>query len=123
MKMVIDIEYIMNSHTPQYYKAMMLCHYADDTIFGKLIGIMKEDYHGLRKSDIVFINYRKELFNYQITVSKFNEDYCELTAIDYKAFKEVDQLNDFVRSFQKHMCEEQYILENRVFGAPEIFKS
>jgi hypothetical protein len=121
--MEIDFEYIMDSHTPMYYKAMMLCQYADGIIFGKLIGRMKDDYQGLRKSDIIFINYRKELFNYQVTVSKFIDDYCELTSIDYKAFKEVDQLIKFVRSIQKHMCEEQYILENRVFGAPEIFKS
>jgi hypothetical protein len=121
--MKIDFEYVMGSKTPMYYKAMMLCQYADGEIFGKLIGKMKEDYQGLRKSDIVFISYRKELFNYQVTVSKFNDDYCKLIPIDYKTFKEVDQLIEFVRSFRGHIHEEQFILENRILGTPEIFKS
>jgi len=101
----------MNGNFPLYYQALMVSDYVDGSIKGKLIGRMKDDYIGIKKQDLIYIAYRKELFNYLVSVFKFDEFYGELTPIELKTFKDVNELIDYVRSIQSHVSEEVYLLE------------
>ena len=118
---MLDMDDLLNENIPVFSKAMMVDHYANENIFGKLIGKLKEDYQSLKKSDLFYLTYRKEMFHYQVTISHFDDVHGELTPVEYKIFKNADQLKTYIRNIQEHMGEPSHSFESRPSDMIKIF--
>ena len=111
---------LLNENIPAFSKAMMVDHYVNENVFGKLMGKLKEDYQSLKKSDLFYLAYRKEMFHYQVTISHYDA-HGELTPVEYKIFKTADQLKMYVRNIQEHMGEPSHSFESRPSDMIKIF--
>ena len=118
---MIDIGNLMNENLPTYYKALLISGYADETTNGKLIGRLKEDFNSIKNHELIYITYRKELFNFVVNVFKFDDHHVELTPIESRTFKDINDATKYVRSIQTHMSKEVYIHETHPIEIPEVF--
>ena len=120
-KTMIDENNLLNEKIPLYHRAMMSDHYSNEFIFGKLIGRLKENYKNFHKSEILYITYRKEMFNYLVTVSHFDERKIVLTPIEYNTFKDWEQMKDYVRSIQVFIDGNSYQMERKPTEHSDVF--
>ncbi|MFA6375332.1 MAG: hypothetical protein WCY04_03800 [Bacilli bacterium] len=118
---MIDIDSLMNGNLPTYYKAMLISDYTHETTNGKLIGRLKEDFKSMKNHELIYITYRKELFNFIVNVLKFDDYHVELTPIESRTFKDINDVTKYVRSIQTHMSREVYIHETHPVKMPEVF--
>lgn len=118
---MIDIDNLMNGNFPMYYKALLISDYADETTNGKLIGRLKVDFISIKNHGLIYITYRKELFNFIVNVFKFDDHHIELTPIESRTFKDINDVTKYVRSIQTHMSKEVYIHETHLIEMPEVF--
>ena len=118
---MIDIDNLMNGNFPTYYKALLISEYEDEITNGKLIGGLKEDFKSIKNHGLIYITYRKELFNFIVNVFKFDDHHIELTPIEMRTFKDINDVTKYVRSIQTHMSKEVYIHETHLIKMPEVF--
>lgn len=118
---MIEIDNLMNGNFPTNYKALLISDYADETTNGKLIGRLKEDFKSMKNHELIYITYRKALFNFIVNVFKFDDHHVELTPIESRAFKDINDVTNYVRSIQTHMSNEVYIHETHPIEMPEVF--
>jgi len=118
-----DIDYLKDKNIKSFAKAVMVDHHANENIFGKLIGKLKKDYHSLKKSDLFFLSYRKEMYHFHVIISHFDNVSAELTPVEYKIFKNANQLKKYIKNIQEHMGEPSHSFERRTFDMPEIFNN
>lgn len=118
---MIDIDNLMNGNFPTYYKALLISDYTDETTNGKLIGRLKEDFKSMKNHELIYITYRKELFNFIVNVLKFDDYHVELTPIESRTFKDINDVTKYVRSIQIHLSKEVYIHEIHPIEMPEVF--
>ena len=118
---MIYLDNLMNGNFPTYYKALLISEYEDEITNGKLIGRLKEDFKSMKSHELIYITYRKELFNFIVNVFKFNEHYVELTPIESRTFKDINDVTKYVRSIHSHMSKEVYIHETHPIEMPEVF--
>lgn len=112
---------MLNENIPLYHRAMISDCSSNEYIFGKLIGKLKENFKGYQQSEIIYITYRKEMFNYLVTIFHFDDVKITLTPIEIKVFKAWDQMKDYVRSIQIHIDDNSYQIERKLAGVSDAF--
>lgn len=120
---MVDIDDLMNENITSFSKVIMVDHYANENIFGKLIGKLKKDYLSLKKSDLFYLTYRKEMYHFHVTISHFDDVSTHLTPVEYKIFKNANQLKTYIKNIQEHMGEPSHSFERRTSNMPEIFNN
>lgn len=118
---MLDMDDILNENIPMVHRAMMVDHYANDFIFGKLIGKLKEEFKGFTKSDLIYITYRKEMYNYHVMVSYFDEVRVKMTSIEYRIFDNANEMKEYIGSVQAHIDDKSCHIERRTSDIPEMF--
>jgi hypothetical protein len=119
--MNFDLNDLLNENIPLYHRAMISDCSSNKYIFGKLIGKLKENFKDYQQSEIIYITYRKEMFNYLVTIFHFDDVKITLTPIEIKVFKAWDQMKDYVRSIQVHIDDNSYQIERKLAGVSEAF--
>ena len=82
---------------------------------------LKENSKDYQQSEIIYITYRKELFNYFVMIFHFDDVEIILTSIKIKVFKAWDQMKDYVRSIQVHIYDNSYQIERKLAGVLDAF--
>lgn len=119
--MKFDMNDLLNENIPLYQRAMVTDCYSNDYILGKLIGKLKENFKEYKKSEIIYITYRKEMFNYLVTMFHFDDVKIKLTPIEIKGFKSWNQMKDYVRSIQAHIDDSSYQMERKQAEVSDAF--
>jgi len=119
--MKFDMNDLLNENIPLYQRAMITDCYSNDYIFGKLIGKLKENFKEYQQTEIIYITYRKEMFNYLVTIFHFDDARIKLTPIEVKVFKEWEQMKDYIRSIQAYIDDNSYQMERKQAGVSDAF--
>jgi hypothetical protein len=119
--MKFNLNDLLNENIPLYQRAMISDCYSNDYIFGKLIGKLKENFKDYQQSEIIYVIYRKEMFNYLVTIFHFDDVKVKLTPIEVKIFKEWEQMKDYVRCIQVHIGDDSYQMERKQAGVSDVF--
>lgn len=119
--MKFDLNELLNENIPLYQRAMISDFSSNEYIFGKLIGKLKENFKDYQQSEIIYITYRKEMFNYLVTIFYFDDVKITLTPIEIKVFKIWDEMKDYVRSIQVHIDDNSYQIEIKHAGVSDAF--
>jgi len=119
--MKFNLNDLLNENIPLYQRAMISDCYSNDYIFGKLIGKLKENFKDYQQSEIIYVIYRKEMFNYLVTIFHFDDVKIKLTPTEIKVFKEWNQMKDYVRSIQAHINDSSYQMERKQVGVSDAF--
>jgi len=88
--MKFDLNDLFNENIPLYHRTMISDCSSNEYIFGKLIGKLKENFKDYQQSEIIYITYRKEMFNYLVMIYHFDDVEITLTPIEIKVFKAWD---------------------------------
>lgn len=119
--MKFDLNDLFNENIPLYHRTMISDCSSNEYIFGKLIGKLKENFKDYQQSEIIYITYRKEMFNYLVMIYHFDDVGITLTPIEIKVFKAWDQMKDYIRSIQVHIDDNSYQIERKHAGVSDAF--
>lgn len=111
----INEERLFNDNTPIYIKALMLDEFTKDLMNGKSIGRLDKEFKSCKEGELLLVSYYQEFFNYIVTVFKYSDHINQLYPIDFKVFKELANLQNYLSEIKFKQDKEfyQYIRTSR----------
>lgn len=112
---------LFDEKTPIYHKVLMLDDYTPDLMNGKRIGRLDKAFKDCKEDELVLVSYYQEFFNYIVTVFKYSDHINQLYPIDFKVFKDLDKLQNFISKIKFKQDKEYYRYERTSNRKETIF--